>query len=142
VQCGKENGAKEKVVLAAGYGYQLVLGSRHDGWKPPAGKSHAWLDREKVHFILTVPKGVAGVLRLHSVDGDGTNFSFRVQSVLVAGKVVAAQAVFHGPGVIQQVAIDSKETQDGKIDVVIKNERPELTAVISTVEFFSTGKAK
>src|SRR5262249_39091575 len=110
--------------------------TRHDGWGPPAGKSHAWLDKEKVHFVLKVPAGVAGVLRLHAVDGEGTNFRFRMQNLLVEGKTVANQAVFHGAGGVELIDVTAKDTQDGKVEVIVQSGMPPLTAVISTVEFF------
>lgn len=140
LQCGKGGGKEEKELLAPGYEFQLLQGTRHDGWGPPAGKSHAWLDKDKVHFVLKVPVGVAGVLRLHSVDGEGTNFRFRMQKLLVEGKEIATQAVFHGAGVVEVIDISAKDTQDGKIDVVFQNALRPLTAVVSVVEFFPQEK--
>jgi hypothetical protein len=135
LQCGKGQGKQEKELVGPGYDYQLLQGTRFDGWGPPAGKSHCWMDKDKVHFVLKVPRGVTGVLRLHAVDGDGTNFLFRTQQLLVEGQLVATQAVFHGAGVVELVDVAAKDTADGKVEVVIKSTRPPLTAVISTVEF-------
>src|SRR5262249_35687632 len=123
-----------------GYDYQVLQGSPFDGWGPPAGKSHAWLDKDKVHFVVKVPAGVAGVLRLHAVDGDSNNMLFRTQKLLVEGREIASQAVFHGAGVVELVEISSKDTADGKVEVLLQNTQPKLTAVISTIEFFPTAK--
>ena len=77
---------------------------------------------------------------LHAVDGEGTNFRFRMQKLLVEGKEIATQAVFHGAGVVEVIDISAKDTQDGKVDVVFQNALPPLTAVVSVVEFFPQEK--
>src|SRR5260370_40771002 len=102
------------------------------------------MDKDKVHFVLKVPAGVAGVLRLHAVDGDGSNSLFRMQMLLVQGKEVSSQAVFHGLGVVALVDVVAKDTQAGKVEVIFRNTRPlqmpPLTAVISTVDFCPIAK--
>ncbi len=138
IQCGKGQGAQEKELLAPGYDYELVQGTRYDGWGPPAGKSHGWIHKDEVRCVLKVPVGVTGVLRLHAVDGGGTNFRFRVQKLLVEGREIANQAVFHGAGVIEVVDVSAKDTSDGKIEIVVKSMLPPLTAVLSSVEFYPT----
>lgn len=140
VQCGKELGKKEKELVSPGYDCQLIQGTPYDGWKTPAGKSHCWMDKEKVHFVVQMPKGTAGVLRLHMVDGDGNNMLFRFQKLLVAGKQISQQAVFHGAGIIEFVDLAADDTKDGRVEVMVQTLLPKLTAVISTVEFFPAEK--
>jgi serine/threonine protein kinase len=127
IQCGRQ----EEIVLP-GYAWRLLKGTPFDSWPPTAGKTHGWADGERVHFELTVPKRVAGTLRLFFVDGDNQG---RKQKLTVQGRAIGEYANIPVAGQWVEVKLTPEDTKTGRIGVVIDNLVKDKNAVVSTVEF-------
>jgi serine/threonine protein kinase len=131
VHCGREKGASEDL-LQPGYGYRLLQGKNWDGWVPPATRSYAWCDDNRLRFEVKVPPHTAGVLRLLFVDGDRKG---RKQRLLVQGRMIAQIEDFGGPGRQLELPMNAEETKDGTIEVTVDNLSPGKNAVVSIVEW-------
>jgi len=127
VQCGRQ----EEIVWP-GYSWRLLKGAPFDSFPPTAGKTHGWADGERVQFELTVPKGIAGTLRLFFVDGDNAG---RKQKLIVQGRPVGEYANIPVAGQWVEVKLTPEDTKNGRIEVVIDNLNKDRNAVVSTIEF-------
>jgi serine/threonine protein kinase len=132
IQCGKQ-----EEVIGRGYGWRLHKGMAFDTWPQTAGRSHGWLDGERVHFDLTVPKGIAGTLRLFFVNGDNAP---RKQKLIVHGREIGEYSSIPVAGQWIDVKLTPEDTKDGRIEVVIQNLNKDSSAVVSTIEFRPAGK--
>jgi len=126
-------GRPEKEVVFAEPGYDAVArrGFAYDGWSMPV--YHCRASEEEVQIELTVPKGVAGTVRLFVLDPD--NFqSGRKQSVMVGEKLLGVVENFQRGRWVEH-RVSEKETEAGAVLIRIANARQGSNAVISVLEW-------
>lgn len=128
IQCGRTHAGPQTEVLERGYGYQLLQGELHDGWGAPAAKSHAWHSGGEVRFLLRLPPGTTGKLRMHFVCDNNT----RKHRVQIQGKQVGEEiSMYAGQGKWVDVPIGS-ELRAGTVEVTLRGHFP----AVSTIEFY------
>jgi len=128
VQCGRTHAGSQSEIIERGYGYQLLEGGIHDGWGAPIARSHAWAHAAQVRFLLRMPPGTTGKLRMLFVCDNNT----RKHRVLIQGKPVGEEvSMYGGQGKWVDVPI-GPELRAGTIEVTLRGHHP----AVSTIEFY------
>lgn len=105
IHCGK--GGRDEAVLAPGYGYELLLGSRAEVGRGPR-PGWAWQGEGEVRFHLQVPPGIQGALSLYLQPDAGT---WRSQELWINQRSVGR---FRGSRWVR-VALDKSLTTAGTL---------------------------
>jgi hypothetical protein len=129
MDCG--NPDKEIAFAAPGFGATSIQGAAWNGWGGDV--FYARSDNREVQLQLTVPKGVAGTVRVYIVDPDNFNGG-RKETVTIAGQTFGPFANFQ-KGQWIECPITADKNDDGKIDISATNANPDANAVISKVEW-------
>jgi hypothetical protein len=129
MDCGRPG--KEIVFAAPGYGAVSVQGAAWSDWGGEV--YYARSDDKEAHVQLTVPKGVAGTVRVYIIDPD--NFQGgRKESVIVAGQTFGPFEAFQ-KGRWVDCPISADKNTSGTIDVSAVNARTGANAVLSQIEW-------
>jgi hypothetical protein len=126
--CGRSE--KEVIYAEPGFAATPTSGYTFDGWGMPV--YHCRADNKDLRIELTVPKGIAGVVRVYAIDPD--NFQGgRKQTVSVAGKSLGLVENFQEGRWLEQ-RISSQDSTAGRLLVEAHNAREGSNAVISIIE--------
>jgi len=126
--CGRPE--KEVIYAEPGFAAAPKSGYTFDGWGMPV--YHCRADNKNLQIELTVPKGIAGVVRVYAIDPD--NFQGgRKQTVSVAGRSLGLVEDFQEGRWLEQ-RISSQDSAGGKLLIEARNAREGSNAVISIIE--------
>jgi hypothetical protein len=129
MDCGRPE--KEVILATPGYSATATQGFTYSEWGGDVFYARA--DPKEVHVQLTVPKGVAGTVRVYIIDPD--NFmGGRKETVVVAGQTFGPFDHFQ-TGRWIECPLTADKNVDGKIDIRAINSRPDANAVLSQIEW-------
>jgi hypothetical protein len=129
MRCGR--GAGEVIFAEEGFSLGAVEGNVWEGWIPPI--YHCRSGNETLSIEVNAPKGTAGKLRLFIQDPDVFQGG-RKEEILIDGRSVGVFEAFKD-GKWVETSVDTKETEDGKVVIQVKNLNPAGNAVVSIVEW-------
>jgi hypothetical protein len=129
MDCGRPD--KETAFAAPGYSAASIQGAAWNGWGGDV--TYARSDNQEVHLQLTVPKGIAGTVRVYIVDPDNFHGG-RKETVAIAGQSFGPFDSFQ-KGHWIECPISADKNATGKIDISATNGHPGANAVISKVEW-------
>jgi len=136
VFCGRPGG--ETIYHEQGYAISMAKNPLWDGWTGDV--YYCRQDPKDLALELTVPKGVAGAVRMFIIDSD--NFmGGRRETLLVGGKPAGTFENFQN-GRWVEVAVTPEQTSDGKLSVHALNGRDDANAVISKLEWLENQPAR
>lgn len=122
---------RELVFAEPGYSAVVKSGKAQSDWKSPT--IHSRYAEKTVEVELTVPKGVAGKVRMFVVDPDNYEGG-RKQTVTIAGKPLGVIENFQQGRWLEQ-PLTAADIAEGKILIQATNARQGSDAVISVVEW-------
>ena len=129
MDCGRPD--REIVFAAPGYGAESRMG---DAWSEWSGEVYyARSDVHKTLTELTVPKGIAGTVRVYIIDPDSYEGG-RKESLLIDGESLGPFENFQS-GRWVECPIAAKANVNGKIDVSAVNALSKSNAVVSKIEW-------
>jgi hypothetical protein len=129
MDCGRPE--KEVVLAEPGYSAASIQGAAWSDWGGDV--YYARSDGKEVKVQLTVPKGIAGTVRIYIIDPD--NFEGgRKESVVVAGQTFGPFDHFQRGRWIE-CPVSAEKNESGKIDVSAVNARTDANAVLSQIEW-------
>jgi hypothetical protein len=130
--CGRPG--KEIIYAEPGFDAKALSGYTWDGWNLPVYYCRA--DDKELQIELTVPKSASGLLRLYVIDPD--NFQGgRRETITVAGKSLGEVRDFQ-EGRWLECTINSEQSADGKIPILVSNARQGSNAVLSIIEWIGS----
>lgn len=132
LRCGHPNGDVE--FMEEGWDYRWKEG--YSFYSPalwPGDINHCWAGWKQLSFDILCPKGTEGKLRLFIIDPD--NFAGgRRQRISVAGRDIGLFENFQ-KGRWIEVDINSDDTREGVISIIMDNLKEGGNAVVSFVQF-------
>ena len=129
MDCGRPY--HEIVLAAPGYSAESRQGDAYSGWSGDVFYTRS--DPHEVHSQLSVPKGIAGTVRVYIIDSDNY-LGGRKETVVIAGQTFGPFDHFQ-TGRWIECLISTEKNVDGKIDVSAINARSDGNAVISKIEW-------